>query len=162
MEVDLEKEYNILKKKYTKLPEFNEINVMFELSVFEPRFANNSLFARYLRKVCSSYVENLCNFFTNLIHPNQSFMIGMQESKFIDDKDRKMLSDVIRENMILLRWASATTLIYKEEKEIEAILKIHEQMKKNKKTLQDVFNKLKTGWETVLDEKKEKSHSYVG
>lgn len=161
MEVDLEKEYETLKKKYPKLPEFKEINVMFELSIFEPRIANNSLFARYLRKVCASYIENLCGFFTNFLHPNPNFLIGIQESKFLDDKDRKKLSEVVRENMTLLRWASSSTLMYKEEKEIEAIVKFHEQMKKNKETLKDVFSKLRDGWEKVLEQKEEQS-TYFG
>lgn len=160
MEIDLEKEYNDIRKKYSRLPSFNEINVDFELSVFEPRIANNTLFARYLRKVCGSYLENFCGFLTNLLNPNPAFLLGMNESKFLDDEDKKMITLVIQQNMVLVRWASATTSIYKEENEIEAILKFHVQMKKNKETLKTVFGKLKEGWEKMQSAKEEQGHYF--
>jgi len=160
MEIDLEKEYNNLKKKYPKLPDFNEINENLELSVFESRIANTSLFARYLRKVVGSYIENFCAFLTNIMHPNPNFLIGVNESKFFDDKDREKISEVVKENMTLVRWASSITIIYKEENEIDAIIKLHEQMKKNKETLKDIFVKLKEGWESYQE--KTESKEYFG
>jgi|SRR3989344_629157 len=162
MEIDLEKEYVELKKRYPKLPSFNEININFELSIFEPRIANNSLFARYMRKVCSSYMENFCSFLQNLLNPNPSFLLGISESKFFNEKDRANLILITQQNMALIRWASANTVIYKEEREIEAIIKFNDQMKKNKVTLQEIFNKLKEGWEKIREQKKEEPGNYFG
>ena len=161
MEIDLQKEYESLKKRYPALPSFQEINVNFELSIFEPRIANTTLFARYLRKICSSYIENFCTFLTNLLHPNPNFLISAHESKFLSDTDKDLISKEVRENMMLIRFASSTTVLYDEPKEIEAIVKFNGQMKKNKEVLKTVFTKLNKGWEELHDKTEEKG-SYVG
>ena len=94
---DIKKQYQELAKKH-KLPDFDRLNLEFEISnIEETSFLLRSILSRIGEKI-EFFLGNL----GEMLHPDSSNIYSIQEYRFFDESERKNLFDIYR---MLMSWS---------------------------------------------------------
>lgn len=154
--MDIKKEFEPLRKKYS-LPNYEELNQEFEILYVSP-ILEIAFPLRFVRRRISDKFIWVCNLFQNLLNPNPSSMIGLQESKYFDNSDRDKISKLLKEFMFFERQSLIQDLNPDEEKDAKLIKEMFQIWIKHKKDLILITEKLRDGWRK--ETKTEKDHYF--
>jgi hypothetical protein len=153
---ELKKEYNLFKDKYD-LPEFSELNKIFDIEEIDP---DTDFLLRKVRRVVSERVAGYLRFIEVVLNPSNAPMFFFKLIKKLEESDKKGLTEIYE---ILGKFELKIIkldLEYDENKEAKFINDVYETFKeKVSKNLLDVVEKMGNG---VGKEKKVDSGSYFG
>ncbi len=159
-EFNLEKEYEMLRKKYKQLPSFKELDSEFELSmnplkeIYEIRYP-----LRWIRRRMIDKIGWVATFLQNVLAPNPAFLVNIQESKFLEsEKDRIMA--LLKDLMHLARRSMFFDLNSNDKAEAEFIASVHKEWHGNKGKIVGLVNKVDKGWKEETNE--EITDRYIG
>ena len=149
MPKEIQKEYEKLSKKY-KLPKFEDINPVFEISTLE-----NADFL--LRGIIGKIVEKI-NFYTKFLEeflqPDTSSLSSMHEIRFFSEEEKHRIYSLYKKLMRLDREAIETDLMQDEKREAGYISGTFNAWLELKNELLEYANKMKESWdkETSIEE----------
>lgn len=124
MTKEIQKEYENLSKKY-KLPNYKEINQVFEISTLENAdFLLRNIIGKILEKI-NYYTK----FLEEFLQPDAASLSGMHEIRFFTDDEKQKIYVLYKKLMMLGRKSAVIDIIQNQEKEAEFInLSINEWM----------------------------------
>ncbi len=135
----LKESYEVFKKKYT-LPQFSELNKLFDIEDVDP---DTDLLLRKIRRIVSDRLAGYSRFVEILLNPSNAPMYFFDLIKKFDNKDReslkKIYNDLINFELELLK----LDLNYSEKNEAEFIIKANNIFNNEiRLNLLEIMNKL--------------------
>jgi len=147
---NIEEQYNKLKNNYN-LPEFKDLDKEFGISSIE-----NGKFL--LRETINKIMERV-DFFSELLEcslqPDTSSLRSMNESKFFEDKERRIFYILYKKLMVISRESTEVSLKREEKEEADFINKTFDEWKELKTDLLKFVEKVKDSWKKETDIKEE-------
>ena len=151
---EIKKEFQKYKVKY-KLPEFTELNELFEI---EEVNQETEFFLRRIRRIVSEKIAGYLRFTETVLNPSGSPMFFFEITKRLENEDKKVLIDLQKILADLEIKNMSLDLHYSEEKEAEFIKESFKIFNDNvKSSLTKTIDKL-----AKPSEKKENKISYFG
>ena len=137
----MEEQYSKLKNKYN-LPNFQDLDKEFGISSIE-----NDKFL--LRETINKIMERV-DFFSELLEcslqPDTSSLRSMNESKFFEDKERRIFYILYKKLMVISRESTEVSLKRYEKEEANFINKTFNEWKELKTDLLKFVEKVKDSW----------------
>ena len=138
---NMEEQYSKLKNKYN-LPNFQDLDKEFGISSIE-----NDKFL--LRETINKIMERV-DFFSELLEcslqPDTSSLRSMNESKFFEDKERRIFYILYKKLMVISRESTEVSLKRYEKEEANFINKTFNEWKELKTDLLKFVEKVKDSW----------------
>jgi hypothetical protein len=154
---EIKKEYEILKNKY-KLPEYSDLNRVFDLESLET--TNREFLLRKIRRLISETITNYLRFLETFLNPTNAPAFFFKLLRKMDPKDKERLGDIYERIGKMEIKIIQLDLDYNESKEAEFINLSFEVFDKEiKKKLLDIIEGLTTEGKSVS---KDYSKSYFG
>jgi len=142
--MDLQEEYEILRKKYN-LPSYKELDEEYELlyfqSVLEIKYP-----LRFIRRRIIDKVNGFIHFFQNILHPINSNLISLEESSFLTEEEKQGVVHLVKNLLILERESLLLDIDHQEKKDAEFIQRAHKQWLGYKHNVLEYISKIKEGW----------------
>jgi len=154
MEEKIRKKYEELKKKYS-LPDFEELNKEFEISTIE----HEDFLLREIRKKIADKINTMCEFFEDLLSPDNT-MANLYEYKAFDDDERKKIFKLYKRVKVLEKLSLELSLNSDEANESEFINNFFNSWNKIKSEIITIIRKIKVFWEK--ESAKKDSEDYFG
>jgi len=154
MEEKIRKKYEELKKKYS-LPDFEELNKEFEISTIE----HEDFLLREIRKKIADKINTMCEFFEDLLSPDNT-MANLYEYKAFDDDERKKIFKLYKRVKVLEKLSLELSLNSDEANESEFINNFFNSWNKIKSEIITIIRKIKVFWEK--ESAKKDSEEYFG
>ncbi len=151
---ELKKQYKIFKKKYN-LPEFSELNKLFDI---EETDSETDFLLRKIRRTISEKIAGYLKFFEIILNPNNAPIFFFRILKKINDKDKEKINQIYKKLGNLEIELVKLDLDYSEEKESEFIKKVYNIFSHMQKDILKIIDKMLNGGK---EEKKERG-SYFG
>ena len=142
--MNLKEEYEKLKKNH-KLPNYEILDKEFEL-LYVTKLEEIKFPLRFIRRRINDKIAWFCNMLQNIIQPNPSSLISLEESKFFSDEDREKMIALLKELMFMERESVVLDIDYDEKKDSEYINNILSKWDSIKKKISYFSEKLKKGW----------------
>lgn len=124
---NLKKEYAILKSKY-KLPEFTQLNVIFDI---EEVNIETEFLLRKIRRIIIDKVTGYLRFVETILNPANAPIFFLKLIKKLDLQDREILGKMYEHLGNLETEVICLDLDYSEDKEAEFINKVFELFEKH-------------------------------
>ncbi|MDP2925546.1 MAG: hypothetical protein Q8N99_04185 [Nanoarchaeota archaeon] len=121
----LKKEYEIFKKKYD-LPEFKEINELFDIEDID---IDTDFLLRRIRRVVSERIEGYLKFIDMILNPANAPMFFFQLIKKLDNKDKEEFTEVYEKLGSIEIELIQIELDYSEKNEADFINKYYKSFK---------------------------------
>ncbi|MDO8628393.1 MAG: hypothetical protein Q7R56_01405 [Nanoarchaeota archaeon] len=138
--------YQKIAKKHD-LPNWEAINEEFEISVIE--LEDLSVLKQVRRKIadkCNQFASILESF----IQPNPGSFINLEETKFFNEEEIRIIYDLLKEFMYLERRSLSLDVLHNEAEDVRYINDSFQLWKKVKKDLEKFTLTLKEGWKKEL------------
>ena len=151
---DLEKEYNILKKK-APLPKFSELDSEFEISSIKEK----PHLIRNIRRKMNDKIIFYCRILEGILFPTQASIISFHEGKHFSDEEKSKMREAYKKLMYYERKSLSLDVSPDEKQEILFINEIFKNWNKFKVEIIKVTSKMQESW------KKEESidvNNYTG
>lgn len=155
MKPNIKKGYEILKREYG-LPNFDEINNEFEISLIE----HEDFIIREIKNRIFDKIDSFTKFIEQLLQPDTNSITEVNEYRFIDDKERTKLFEFYKNLMNIHREIVSLTIENNDIKTAAFIKKFFNDWPKIKNQMTDLSKKLSKFWLTSLDA--EFSLDYLG
>lgn len=152
----LKEEYEKLRKKYNRLPEFKKFDEEFDISKTE---CGENTFSRDIRKVMVIKFFAVLNFVEMLLNPSNGTMFQMFLVKGINSNEKDTLNSLFDKLGVIEIESFALDINYNEEKEVEFIINNFKQWNDMKSELNMVIESLKNNWRKTNTSK---GKSYFG
>jgi hypothetical protein len=154
---EIKKEYDILKNKY-KLPEYSDLNRLFDLEGLET--STKEFLLRKIRRLISETTANYLRFLETLLNPTNAPAFFFKLLRKMDPKDKENLGDIYERIGKMEIKIIQLDLDYNEAKEAEFIKLSYEIFDKEiKKQLVEIIDRLTKEGNSVS---KEYTKSYLG
>ena len=154
----LKEDYDKLRKKHS-LPSYEEINNEFELLYFG-NILEISFPLKFVRRRMIDKVNSFIGLLQNILYPNPSSLINMEEHKSFSEEEKKELSALIQELMALARMSTLLELENDEKRDADFIKTTFTRWKQLTKKLLPFVQKLVEIWKKEQSE--EESKPYFG
>jgi hypothetical protein len=138
--MDLKKTYAKLSSEH-KLPEFEEMDRLFEISSLE----KEDFLLREIRRRIAEKLEHYIKMLEGIINP-ETTLSGMHECKYFNDNEKTELFDLYRKLMYYIRECDSLSLSSKDEEEAQYIMKLYGDWENLEKKLRKILVKLKDSW----------------
>jgi hypothetical protein len=142
MPKEIENEYNKLNKKY-KLPEFNEVNVEFEISSLEDKVF---LLRNILRKIIEK-LEFYIDLLSNLLQPDAASLSSMHELRFFTEEDKNAMYRLFKKLMKAHRSIIEAVLETDEKSQADYLKDFFVEWKAMKKELLAYVKRMRESWD---------------
>lgn len=153
---EVREEYEGLKKIHN-LPEFSELNKLFDIEEIN---LGTEFFLRKIRRLMSEKIAEYMRFIEVLLNPSNAPMFFFKLLKKLDNNDKEILGKIYEKLGEIEIETMALDLDYSEEKEAEFIKEIHKIFNDEiKDVLLKIIHKLGNG---NTERKKENNGSYFG
>lgn len=139
---DIKKEYLKLAKKY-KLPNYNDIDLDFEISTIEKK----EFLLREIRRKILDKFDGIRDILECIIQPDTSSFSSMYETRIFNEEEKKKIYYMYKTLMTLDRGATIVNLRANEKEEAEYILNTFKEWQKIKPELLEFIEKIKENWE---------------
>jgi hypothetical protein len=154
---EIKKEYDILKNKY-KLPEYSDLNRLFDLEGLET--STKEFLLRKIRRIISETTGNYLRFLETLLNPTNAPAFFFKLLRKMDPKDKENLGDIYERIGKMEIKIIQLDLDYNEAKEAEFIKLSYEVFDKEiKKQLLEIIERFAKEGNSVS---KEYTKSYFG
>jgi len=151
---ELKKQYIIFKRKY-ELPEFSELNKVFDIEEID---VETEFLLKKIRRLMSEKITGYLRFFEIILNPANAPMFAFKMIKKLDNKDKEDLSNIYEKLGNLEFELVKLDLEYNEEVEAKFIKKVYNVFVTLRKDVLVVINKMLN---FSSDEKSERG-SYLG
>jgi len=152
---ELKQRYNELKVKY-KLPEFTELNQLFDIEDIDPE---TEFLIKKIRRAMSEKIGNYLRFIDILLNPSNAPIFFFKLVKKLDRDDREIIGNIYETLGNLEIQIVSMDLDYSEEKEAEFIKNLHQTFNNQiKKDFLKIIEKLNSD----EDNSKRVNGSYLG
>ena len=145
----MEKEKFNLKEEYEKLrhklPDFNKLNMEFEISRGENDYKKEFLLRDVRRKI-NDKVIFLCRIIEGLLFPTHANIISMHESKLFDEVTKKKVLNIYKQLMIFERESLKLDVMPDEESDVKYINDVFSKLLEYKKDMKDIINIMQDAW----------------
>ena len=155
--MNFKEDYEQFRKKY-KLPSYEDLDQEFEL-LYVTKLEEIKFPLRFIRRRMTDKIVWFCNMLQNIIQPNPSSLISLEESKFFSEEDRTKVVILLRELMHLERHSLSLDINNNEKEEVEFINELFGKWNNIKKEVSNLAEKLRKSWKEEL-KKKEKEHYF--
>lgn len=151
----LKKQYEELKQKYN-LPEFSELNEVFDIEEVDPE---TDFLLRKIRRTMSEKISGYLRFVEILLNPSNAPIFFFKLIKKLDGSDKENIASIYEKLGKFEIQIISLDLEYSEEKEVEFINNMYKAFNdKIKKDFLAIIEKLKNGKENS----KKTNGSYFG
>ncbi len=140
-DVDIKLEYQKLSKKY-KLPNYNELDLDFEISTIEKK----RFLLREIRRKILDKIDGIKEILENIVQPDTNSFSSMYESRIFDDKERDEIYKIYKSLMILNRKATIVNLRADEKEEAAFVNNIFIEWQNLKPKLIKYLGEIKEDW----------------
>jgi len=156
---NLKNDYDTLKKKFN-LPSYEELDKDFELLYMREIFEIKRALVFVRRRMCDK-IANICNVIQNIIQPNPSYPISIEESSFFaKDEKQNELIDLLKDLMFYERFSNSLDIFSTDEEEAEFIKEVYSKWNEVKPRIKEIANKMAKGWKAKKEDKKR--NDYMG
>jgi len=138
----LRKDYDEFKEKY-ELPEFSELNKLFEVEDIES--CETEFLIRKIRRVISDKIAGYLKFVEIILNPSNAPMFIFKMIKKLDSDDKKNLTDIYEKFGMFEIEMIKLDLDYSEVNEVEFIKKFFRKFDVIRKQLLKIVDKLGNG-----------------
>ena len=153
-DVDIRKSYEKLREKYSNLPEYDVMNINFELEYLD----SDNLLCKTIRRRMNERLIFFCRVLEGILYPQNQ--INMYESGFFDEEKKNELSKFYRKLMILERKSLLLDVSCNEREDINHIIELFNSWPEFKKIMSEVVIKLQEIWKS--EGKTEDNRGYFG
>ncbi len=141
-DIDIKGDYQKLAKKY-KLPDFNEIDLDFEISTIDKK----GFLLREIRRRVFDKIDGIKDVLESIIQPDPNSFSNMYESRVFNQQEINDIYKIYKNLMILYREATIVNLRADEKEEADFINKIFIEWNSIKEKLVNYLEKIKKYWE---------------
>ena len=154
MEEKIKKKYNELKKKYS-LPDFEELNNEFEISIIE----HDYFLLREIRNKIINKTISICESFENLLTPDNT-VVSIYEYKAFNDAEREEIFGLCKKLKVFEKLSLELSLNYDEKKDAEFINEFFSSWESIKNRIKKIIRKMRDFWEK--ESTKKDNEEYFG
>jgi hypothetical protein len=144
----LKKEYSKLKTKYD-LPSFEEMNQDFHIEKLCE--LETDYLIREIRKFLSDKLQNYARFIEAIIHPSNASMFIFSLIKTLDEKDKKILTEVYKKLARLEVDIIELDVNFSEIKEAEFVKDFYSVWQDVKKDMSKIMDSVKGNWDKEIE-----------
>lgn len=142
-EVNIKNEYQkLLKTKNIRLPNFNEIDLDFEISTIDTK----RFLLREIRRRILDKFDGIKEILESIIQPDVNSFQSMYESRIFSDEERNDIYLIYKNLMIFIRKANIVSLRADEKEEADFINEVFAEWKILKPKLIKYLSKIKENW----------------
>lgn len=146
---ELETEYIKLRKKYPSLPNYQILDKEFEIEAHMPeREVPSNYTSRAISNSVSNYLSIFIEYLHNLIFPNPSSLIIMEESKIYSEDEKQIIEDLLKKIVQITRKNLILSVDKDEKEDAKFITKSVSEWKVIKKKLLKILEKSEKHWRT--------------
>jgi hypothetical protein len=146
---ELEAGYSRLKRKYPNLPSYQNLDKEFEI---EAHIADKPVPENYILRAISNSIANylfmFLDYLHNILYPNPSSLIVMEESRIYTDEEKKQIETILRRITYLTRRNIELTILKDEKKDSKFISDAYSDWKSLKKQLSSLIGKAANHWKS--------------
>jgi len=139
--------YEEIRKKYTILPEYEEINKEFNISSLE------KLDLPAIRKKIGERLEFCLDVLERILNPEPTSLADLYECKFFTTGEKEKAFDIFKKLMQLYRELLEADLTANDEEQAKIIRKISLEFPVLRKEMIPLIKKLKESWKEDLEHK---------
>lgn len=139
---DIKGEYQKLSKKY-KLPNYNDIDLDFEISTIEKK---KKFLLREIRRRILDKFDGIKEILESIIQPDANSFQSIYESRIFTEEERNIIYTIYKNLMIFIRKANIVSLRADEKEEVAFINDIFAEWQNLKPKLIKYFDKIKENW----------------
>lgn len=151
--LDMKIEYGKLRKKYTDLLNFEEINNEIEIDSIE----KYSFLSRRIRRRLIDRIIVFCKILENIIYPSLQNPISNYEASFFNEVEKENMVNLHKSLMILERRSLNLDIeCCSEEKDVAFIIEALKELPNYKSQMSEFLNKMENSWKSDLKEEGEK------
>jgi len=154
MEQKIKKKYEELKKKYS-LPDFEELNKDFEISIIE----HEDFLLREIMKKIISKTTSVCESFENLLTPDNT-VVSIYEYRAFNDAGREEIFKLYKKLKVLEKLSLELSLNHDEKKDAEFINEFFSSWESLKNKIIKIIRKMRDFWEK--ESTKKENEEYFG
>ncbi len=143
MPIEIEKQYNELKKKH-RLPEFRDMDFEFEISDLEE---TNFLLRAIIRRIAEK-LDFYSTMIEEILQPDTSNLYAMHETRYFDDDEKKQMYELYAKLMNFNRQSIEASLERNEKNEANLINNIFNEWKKLREELLLFARKIRASWKS--------------
>ncbi len=137
-------EYEKLKKKYSKLPDYDKLDFEFEISSIEkPQFL-----LRKIKEKIEEKLEILINILSDILQPDTGSFATLYECNHFNEKEKQQILELYKKLMSLYRASLESHFILEDSTDVELIKQITDEWPGSRKQAVPILNKLKQCWHT--------------
>jgi len=137
---EVKKEYGIIRKTHSKLPEYSKLNHEFEISTLEA----SEFLLRDIRNRITDKLSDFAKILENLI--NADTFIGLHEIKNFQEDSKKYTFDIFSQIMQIIRKSALLRLNEDDKDNAQFISDIFREWQDIKKPLTQLLHKVESAW----------------
>ncbi len=138
----MKEEYEKLRKKHSKLPDFDRLNSFFDIFEIEP----NEFYLRNMKKKVAEKILGYCDVLEGVLQP-EAGIAAMHESKYVTEKERQAAIGIYMAFMKINRLALEMSVEEDDSANAEFIRKAFDAYSENRDKLKGVMSFLKDTWQ---------------
>jgi hypothetical protein len=151
---EVKKEYNAIRKTYSKLPEYNKINSEFEISTLEA----SEFILRDIRTQMTDKLSDFAKIIEGIITADS--FTSLHEIKSFLPKDKKDAFDIFGRIMLINRKAVSLRVDENDKENSHFIVETFREWQEIKEILSPLLNKIEDAWKE--DNTKKQKLEYFG
>lgn len=137
------------------LPEFNELDTIFEISAIE----KDSFLLRAIRRKMTDSMQQYITFLEGLLNPGTT-VSALHESRYLSEHDKKEIADLYTELMRLQRTALYAELSKNDKQDADFISALCKLWPSISKKIAVLLTNVKSGWDN--QEQEDIQQTYFG
>jgi len=141
--------YDAMRKDYPVLPRYEDLDKEFEICLIE---REHSLLRSVKKKIAEKF-ELVLDVLEQLINPETTSFADMYEYSCFTNDEKKQILDVFRHLMEHYRLILETDLLTDEQKDAEAIRKLHDVWQQDKSQVIPFVKKMRECWQKHVEPK---------
>jgi len=143
----MKEQYEKIKKKYTMLPEYEEINKEFNIDVLD------KINIATIRKKIGERLELCLDVLERILNPEPTSLADLYEYKFFTTGEKEQAFSVFKQLMQIYRGLLEADLTANEEEQSKTIRKICLEFPALRKQMIPLVKKLKESWKEDVEHK---------
>lgn len=149
MSDEIKEKYSELKKEFSNLPEYKELDNEFEISDIE-----GSFILRNIRRKIIEKVECYSKIIEELLQPENN-LINMYETKVFADSEKEDIYNILKKLMFFTRLSAETALKAEEKEDVDFLVNFYKEWIELKPDLLRLVSRIKDSWEKETELKED-------
>ncbi len=151
---DIRKKYDEIKAKYRQLPDFDKLNQEFEMDFIE----KEHFLLRQLRRRVNEKIIFFCRVLEGILFPAAHSAINAYESENFMEEQRKDLSELHKQLMVLERRALALDIDTTDQQDVDFICDVFKAWPDFKVRVHEIAVQMQKAWTKKSEQNTEKGY----